>query len=65
MQNRAGGNDVVSYPPLPLNNIMLKNDQDLTFSDKSEEWGFTEEDISLGVAIADLDNDGDPDFVTL
>ncbi|GAA5520699.1 CRTAC1 family protein [Aliifodinibius salicampi] len=64
MQGRSGGADAVSYPPLPLRNKMYQNNKDLTFDNKSEEWGFKEQDISLGLAIADLDNDGDPDFVT-
>lgn len=64
MQGRSGGAETVSYPPLPLRNKMYRNNKDLTFEDKSEEWGFEEQDISLGLAIADLDNDGDPDFVT-
>ncbi|WP_246068327.1 CRTAC1 family protein [Fodinibius sediminis] len=55
--------DILRYPRLDLPNRMLRNNQDLTFTDKSESWGFTEDDISLGMAIADLDNDGDADFV--
>ncbi|SHF48138.1 Repeat domain-containing protein [Fodinibius roseus] len=60
MQRR---NDIITYPRLALPNQMLRNNRDLTFSDKSVDWGFSEDDISLGLALADLDNDGDADFV--
>src|SRR5699024_9244666 len=54
--------DILSYPRLALPNQMLRNNKDLTFTVKSASCGFTENDISLGMAIADLDNDVDPDF---
>jgi hypothetical protein len=56
-------NNILDYPALALPNKMLQNNQDLTFSDKSTSWGFYEEDVSLGMAMADIDNDGDADFV--
>lgn len=45
-------------------NYMFKNNGDLTFSDKTIEWGFEQPSLSNGVAFADLDNDGDLDLVT-
>ena len=52
------------FPPLRSRNIAFRNQSDLTFADVSVEWGFAgEEDISHGVASADLDNDGDLDIV--
>ncbi|MDR8393430.1 FG-GAP-like repeat-containing protein [Aliifodinibius sp. S!AR15-10] len=45
-------------PSLDLQNRVLMNNGDLTFRDQSAELGFTEKDISHGMAVADLDNDG-------
>ncbi|MDZ7694925.1 MAG: FG-GAP-like repeat-containing protein [Balneolaceae bacterium] len=45
-------------PSLKLPNRILMNNGDLTFEDESSSMGFEEEDISHGMAIADLDNDG-------
>lgn len=44
-------------------NFIFKNSGDLTFEDKSSDWGFTTGSVSQGAAYADLDNDGDLDLV--
>lgn len=54
---------ILMYPKLDLRNIIFRNNGDLTFEEVGESWGFVDEDISHGVATADLDNDGDLDLV--
>ncbi len=45
-------------------NFVFRNNGDLTFSDQSSHWGFTQPSYSTAAAYADLDNDGDLDYVT-
>lgn len=52
------------YPPLPLPNVAFRNKGDLTFDDASAAWRFDiGADVSHGMAVADLDGDGDMDVV--
>jgi hypothetical protein len=52
------------FPRLPARSVALRNNRDSTFSDVSRTWGFgVDEAISHGIALADLDGDGDLDVI--
>ena len=50
-------------PSIQVGNFLFKNNGDLTFTKKSEEWGISRLFKSNGAAYADLDNDGDLDLL--
>jgi hypothetical protein len=52
-----------SIPIVRIPNYAFKNNKDLTFSDISETWGLNVLSFSNAAAFADLDNDGDLDYV--
>jgi len=51
-------------PEVKIPNFIFKNNQDLTFTDKSKDWGISLPSFTNGTAYADLDNDGDLDIIT-
>ena len=50
-------------PRLDTPNYAFRNRGDLTFENVSDAWGFNSRAISAGMALADLENDGDMDVV--
>ena len=54
--------DLIPSERLP--NYAFNNNGDLTFTNKTKDWGLDKHFFSNGSAYADLDNDGDLDLVT-
>lgn len=54
---------VHKIPSSNVINYLFENNQNCTFANVSEKWGFTKPSNSNGAAYADLDNDGDLDLV--
>lgn len=57
-QQNSSEESLLIFPELRQQNRAFQNNGDLTFTEVSSQWGFTERDISLGMAVADLNNDG-------
>lgn len=51
------------FPRQNSPNLAYRNRGDLTFEDVSRGWGFDFDGVSHGMALADLDNDGDLDVL--
>ena len=51
-------------PSSPTHNYIFKNNGNLTFTDKTTDWGFGKPTVANGAVYVDLDNDGDLDLVT-
>lgn len=52
-----------SIPMVKISNFAFENNGDLTFSDATRKWGLFKPSFSNGAVFADLDNDGDLDYV--
>ena len=66
-RERLNGLDVLHLqkiiPKLSTPNAAFRNRGDLTFEEVTSAWGFDAPGVSHGMALADLDNDGDQDVV--
>lgn len=54
---------VKTMPSTGLSNYVFRNDQNLQFENKTQDWGLDIPLTSNGSAYADLDNDGDLDLI--
>ena len=52
-----------SIPKIKIPNYAFKNNKDQIFTNASAEWGIDIPSFSNGAAFADLDNDGDLDYI--
>ncbi|WP_460923333.1 VCBS repeat-containing protein [Pontibacter brevis] len=54
---------IKELPGVKVHNYVYQNTGNLSFADKSEEWGLDAPSYTNGTAFADLDNDGDLDLI--
>jgi len=54
---------LLMLPPLAQRKLAFRNRGDLTFTECGQAWGFDQLGVANGMALADLDNDGDLDLV--
>ncbi len=54
---------LAQIPVVKISNYAFRNNGDLTFSDVTKDWGIDIPSFSNGAAYADLDNDGDLDYI--
>ncbi len=54
---------IAQFPTLKTPNLIFRNRGDWRFEEMGQAWGFGDPGISQGMALADLDNDGDLDVV--
>lgn len=54
---------MAEIPSVKIPNYVFRNEGNLTFTDMSKTWGFTQPSFSNGAAFADFDLDGDLDYV--
>lgn len=62
-QGQSSVGSLADFPELRLGNRAFRNNGDYTFTDVSRQWGFLNEDLSFGMALADLTNDGLPEII--
>ncbi len=51
------------FPTLASQKVLFRNRHNLAFEEVGQQYGFTTSEISHGMALVDLDNDGDMDIV--